>query len=651
MGFSEKDDFEDAAAGCDGSLPAGDGDAAVGSDRWALIGALGVVLLTLVYGLAFFPLRFETNDDVAMLGIARGFFGNEIGEPRLINMSAFIGALVGSAFKLAPGFDAYSAFHWLAGYGSVFTIAFVWLKRSRHPLACLGLAYLATAFFTPVLFELQFTKTSLLCVSAAVVLLLDHGLRAGSPARLGGVVFFALLGTLIRSVNQMAGGALLLAAAACAAAIALARGDARTKVMRRLAVQGGLVAVILVLAGGLEWAEEQVFYGSPDWQQFWQHRTDRAYVIDNWPREIGRERIGAELEHELGITPQQYGAVLRWLPVDSETYSSASFASMAKVVRALETKVESGAKEVGGGARLRTEAARYAGWLSERLEILHAAGAMLVFAACFALLAPRRGERWRAGAIGLFWSAALLGLLFGVHALFRTPPHRVWMPLMMTIFAANAFSLLMSSHAENRLLAIRSNPKRSALVGVLLLGSLVLFPLHRDFLERSRHAQEKRVYQCGLTDLHIRALASLPETGRIFLAPQVVSSECLIAPMRMNFPAFLEGRLVSFGWRNLTPWARSALFSEHENLIDLMCNEPGNVFVLNPYDFQMWRAYLDRHRTDAKFARYSESLPPAILKCEIEPPLQSAGLGRDPNADPSAELISGLNSDRNADRD
>ncbi len=584
---------------------------------WAGALTAAVLLGCIAYGALLLPLSFNTNDDAAMLGISLGIFSDGLGDPRLVYQSAFVGALVGTLFRLFPGFDWYSAFQWSVCLAAFGCIAWVLLRRDRSAIGALVVAAVASIYLPPILFHLQFTQSSFLCLAASLVLLIDAGGDARPrPAPFAAAFAFATLSVLLRSVNLTSAQLLLGIVAVGLAARWTLVGQGRVA-LRWGAVVGAFALVLTAATVGLQQAEGALFYGDPAWHRFWDHHADRAFVLDNWPRWIGLPRIAMAFQQELGISPQQLVAMLHWLPIHEDLYSVERFGEMAAVIRGLEA--EAGLAPERTGPAL----AEFGRFVLEHPVFAHSLGLIAVVAALHA--ARRPTLRWAPLAIGGVWIAVACGLLLGVTLAFRLPPYRVWMPLVMLCVLCSLASQLAfaPSDASSRPAADDEPPKSGRvldrrgglLASVFVVALLTLTPLHRDFLRRASEAETLQAQKCALTEAHVRAFSRLPENARIFLAPQIVHADCYLRPFRNDYPEILRERAISFGWRNLTPWVREELFAEHAGLFDAVCSDPGNMFVLHPFDWKDVEQYLRRHEPGIVLETWAPDLPPAILAC------------------------------------
>lgn len=586
--------------------------------RHALLWTGGALLVCLIYGALTFPLSFNTNDDPAMMGISLGLFSDELGDPRLVHQSAFLGALIGGLFRLSVSFDWYSAFQWAVCLSGFAVIGIVLLRRDQSIVAGVCFGTVASIFFAPILFHMQFTQTSFVCVATGVVVALDSVTRERIQKRgLALALGFLVLAAMIRSASLMAAQLLLVVMVLGLVGVELFRGR-RIRGLRGGAALLGLVVLASATVAGLRVAEAAIFYGDPAWNDFFLHHADRAFVLDNWPRHIGLQRIADTLQRDMGISPQQLVAMLNWLPIDVDLYSLDRFSEMANVIRSIEAP----------GPLSSQHWSRYLEELSSFLEkspiFTHSLVLMGLMAAW---RAARRPESiLRELGVASFWAVLSCVLIVGIGVLFRWPPYRVWMPIVMLCvlgsMATHAFleNDAPSPETDDESFQKSSVPLRRE-VGLALafaVGLIVLAPVHRDFRDFEAARKTRHAQKCALTRAHVQGFERLPEGARIFLAPRIVHADCYLQPFRIQYPEVLQTRTISFGWRNLTPWIQDELFAQHDRLFDAVCRDPRNMFVLHPIDWPEVENYLRRHEPGVVLSTYAPDLPPAILSCHRE---------------------------------
>ncbi len=607
----------------------------------ATLATIGLLALSFAIGALQTPLVFDTNDDAAMLGISAGYFGEGVGDPRLVYQSAFIGSLLGLLFRWTTAFDWYSALQWSLCVAAHATILRVLLRASSSRAHWIAVAFTTLAFLPPILFRIQFTQTAFACIAAGLVLLVDLDLRRRrvSPTRgevlwrLAAAAGFFLLAGALRASTLPVGLMLVLVAGTVLAARA-ARVDGRRVGARVLlaAIAFGLAVQAAHL--GLGRLEERLFYADDDGRDFHRHHADRAFVLENWPRWIGVERISAALQEELGVSAEELAAMARWIPVDARLYSIEGFREMAGIVRSLESAGPFQTSRLGGSLRALT------GFLADTPLFV----AVLVWLAAFAILRAvlEPSARVRMLSLGALFVLLPLAFWLQVDLLFRPPPYRVWLPFL----AVDAWLFLALAVPEPalRLAASRgaaaggdapdapgvmtSEAGGDASEGVATLGPHVrwallgllatlvaAFPLHLEVGEVLRARVADRPNDCAMTAAHLWALDQRPAGAQAFVAPMVIHSECFVNPFRVEMPETLLRDAQTFGWRNLVPPVNDALFANGPSVFDTICARPDNMLVLHPSQRIYLDHYLARHRPDLRFERYSDRLPLAVLAC------------------------------------
>lgn len=598
----------------DGSPPPDVGpgvEPGVGRSRRAFLLASAIVLGSALYGASTIPFWFDMNDDAAMLGISMGLFGDGVGDPRLIYQSAFLGAVIGALFRVAPGFDWYSALQCAVLLAGFWTMAHVLLRRDSRPLALASVLVATSAFLPPLLFNLQFTQTSFVCLMTGLVLRIDAMRRESLRGPLlASALGWMLLAALFRPASLMAGQVLLVGITLLAIGDRLLDRD-REGALRDLAVSTGLVIGLTLLATGLQSLEGRLFYGDPAWNAFWTHLGDRPYVLENWPRWIGLPRIVTALHQELGITPEQYLLMASWFPISEELYSVDRFREMARVIDGIE---------VAGDARI----SPLRGLLAAGRDFfvstpLFRYGVGLIGLACAlpALLDPAR--RGRSIVLAVVWMALPCLLWLAITVAYRPPPARVWMPLLaLSLWCGLACRTVLAPPASETDLA-RPGVDRRGLVALAILGLGLVgpFPVHAEFRRVVQILSSRRARDCEVSRQHVEVFQRVPTDARIYLAPRVVHADCTLRPFHLDYPEVLVDRGVEFGWRNLTPWVREELFAEQSDLFDVICADPDNMFVVHPQTLPKVERYLQRHRPDVALQPYASDLPGHILSCAL----------------------------------
>lgn len=575
--------------------------------RTPILLAVSTVIASIVYGALTMSPWFDTNDDPAMLAISIGLFNDGVPDPRIVYQSAFLGALLGQLSGLHPGVDWYSGLQWTVCIGGFLTMNAVALRRDASLLTWGSVAAVTSTFLPAFLFNLQFVQTSFVCLMAGMVSLVDALRRPTTGARpFIPAICWLFVAPLFRQASFMAAEIVLLALFVLAVLDRLSRGQP-AGLRRDASILGstaiGLALFVLTVQG----LERATFYSDPAWADFVDNLSARPYVVENWPRWIGLERIGHALQDGLGLTPEQYWAMVHWIPISSEWYSVQSFARMAAIIRELDATPESFA------SLLATHVAIARAFLSDTPIVRAGLGFIGVVTLIGA--AARPADRARIVGQGIFWTAFPAVIWLGTSIAFRPPPPRVWLPILALAMWGSLISRVVVSSGPERA-PIRWS-RREGLAGLALVIALGgPFPIHAAILRKAQLQERLRAARCESTHHFIAAFERIPESATIFLAPRVVHAECFVRPFVLrDYPEVMLERTVSFGWRLLTPTIHEKLFARNSDLFDTVCHDPANAFVANAPTRSIVERYLARHRPEIELIRYSSDLPEEIRAC------------------------------------
>ncbi len=593
------------------------GTANANPDRIIIIALSALVLLaTFGYGWLGFTLTFQSNDDPAMLGIASGIFSVDGGSPRLVFQSAFLGKLYQSLFALWPGFDSYSALQLLVNALSLWCIAYTILRINSNLLVLLSLLVVGTVYLAPMIFFIQFTHTSMLCVIASCTLLLRQAFSEKlsiSVWLLAAVL--AIFAIAMRSANLMVVLCVIAIVAGIRVLVALSSGHGLGAAGLLPVAKKWLALLVFALAcvfasKGLQQAEQRIFYSEPEWQAFWEGHSNRAYVLENWPKWLSADQLVAAFHAEADLTPSEYLLLRAWLPIDNQVYSLAGFAQLADITRAL-------AGESPGIADRLLEANRMMIETSMKEPILLSSGAVLLL---LGIIHSTRNSRQASAQLlnVMAWALAGYAILMGIILLYRFPPFRVTLSIttlcMVGAIACQAYISARFATAQQQ--QPRSNPTANLLCCGALLAGVLALNLHGFFLTYSDNVWKMREQRCALADQELQALEAIPGQGTIFLSPGLIDSTCYIKPFDHQYPAILQQRAIAFGWRNLTPWVQHRLFAEHDNLFDAICASKDNTFATSYRSHPQIAQYLLEHKPEYTFRYKAEGTgSPNQLEC------------------------------------
>ncbi len=581
---------------------------AAGSGRVLILSA-AIVLGSVIYGWATIPFWFDMNDDAAMLGISAGLFGEGVGDPRLVYQSAFLGAPIGVLFRIWPGFDWYSGLQFAVCLVGFWSMGHVLLRRDASLFGIASVAAATSIFLPPLLFNLQFTQTAFVCLMAGLVLLIDAMRRRPVRwPRLAAALAWMVLAILFRAANLVACQVLLISIGALMILDRM-RDQDRAGVLRDVSILAAIGVGLGVIGAGLHALEAAIFYADPAWSAYWTHLADRPYVLENWPRWVGLERIVAALDRELGITPEQYFAMASWFPISQELYSVERFREMVGVIEGIEFDGDSlraafwSNLDAGRRFVVSTPLFRYS------------LGLIGLFSALAAVRDP--SVRGRSLLLGAAWMAIPCLFWLAIGLAYRPPPPRVWLPIVALSLWCSLACHAVSGPARSMPTIAGCFSDRRGLVTLLILGLALAgpVPVHAELRRITNVISSHRAQACAETKRQVAAFEQLPAGAKIYLAPLVVHADCYLRPFHMDYPQVLVDHAFVFGWRNLTPGMREKLFAEESDLFDAICKSPTNMLVVQPQTFPILTRYLDRHKPGVSLSRYANDLPANILSC------------------------------------
>jgi len=581
-----------------------------------VICSLAVVAVSFWYGyVSFDQFRYMTNDDPTMIGILTGVFSQPGGDARLIYQSAFLGAIYLNLVKIFPGLDWYALFQLLISAAAFFTICFRVLSYTKNSVVIILLCTLGCLYFSPLLYFIQFTHTSMLCVLACCILLIETSL-AERPVRqqarlLSLALFFAVLGAMIRSASLL----VLL----CIVLALIGYQFIHILLIRQ---RNGLLEkcfsliVFLAVAYGLVWliraAELAVFYNTPEWQTFISAYKNRAFVFENWPSWFSSDQIAAMLKNELSISYSQYRNMKSWIPIDKNLYSAEKLEVMANLIK---SHADTGPSVVD---RLIHSLNGYIQIFQRDINQLSTTGVLFVELAKNALsftlitsiiLATSNLKKApQLLCVSFVWTAITIIVLLGIQAFYRFPPARIYMSIAIIYVCCTLFCQLHYMKLTNTALPDLIPENNKLTYASLIIASLFLILLffsgkgiqrahkgHKVFFELKSSMQCKQSAWSTRGLRLIQAERGGEFDGKIFLAPGVIHSTCYIRPFSYNYPDILKGRTIGFGWRNLTPWLYEDIFGGNETLFSNICAEKNNVFLIPATKQSMVRDYLKNH--------------------------------------------------------
>ena len=165
-------------------------------NRLLFAGLLTAVIVLFV--LAIFTPRFETNDDVGMNSVAAGRMIVDRPDEHIVYSNVLVGLALKQLYLAAPNVPWYGGYLFVTAALSLAAVAFACWKRDTSPAEiCLTAVFLCLVG-TPFLIVLQFTRVAFLATLAGLVLLAAV-VRDSRPARQAfWAIPFLVAGALIR---------------------------------------------------------------------------------------------------------------------------------------------------------------------------------------------------------------------------------------------------------------------------------------------------------------------------------------------------------------------------------------------------------------------------------------------------------------------
>lgn len=520
--------------------------AAAARDRPVLVAA-GVALGWLLCLLILFQPRFATNDDPAMLGMARGTFSWP--SARLVYISVPVGVVLRAAYTTFPALPWYALLLYAAQFMAVTVLIYVALTHEwKGPLlGTVTFAAVVAMFHAQAAVLLQFTSTAML-VSAAGVALFCRVPGPGGSASLWTAV----------AAGVLVGGGSTLRDSATIGVVALAVpflfAAARRQGLRRgLFFAGASTAVVLAVLGTSAWA-----YGSdPSWSKYREFNSLRSELHDS-SRLVLDEQVVAALD-DVGWSENDFAMFQRWFFTDERRYTTEALRDL------LEATDHRAALAPGpvtlGTLALSGEAYRTL-WHGFSRELMLCGGLLLA-----GLVSLRGGRRWLVAGGGV-WALALLWYL----ALYARLPGRVGLPLLMGLATLLALTWQASSHSEfGPLLALL---ERAAVVVLVAVLGVSAYSVHQEFSARSRRHNEQqaqlqvlyeRLHRFDAEGVYVSWAGALPQE---WLDP--MSEYRDLAPLHR----------IGLGWPTGSPHHRRLLARHGIDDLPLAIARDGGVYLL-----------------------------------------------------------------------
>lgn len=364
----------------------------------------------IVAHLLFFPV-YQTNDDVLMDLIARGY--SPAGEPsgELVHINIVLGSMLAGLYSLAPGVPWYRLVMLVIQLGAgIVVVRAVTSWRSARPTSLLILVYFAV-FELSFYVRPQFTVTAALAAIAAMTLWLSRTADGRSLSRRSLAVFWALLACAVLVRMESCALVLLVCAPVVAwqAWLAWSAGGGRALRQKLLLPFGGCLLGCGLLVG----IHHHHYWSQPEWHDY----------LEIMPLVSPLVHEQAQDEGTLSAC-----AAVGWTPGDLRVLTSRFFLDPTVFDR---TRIRSVAAAFAASSQTVSAAVRHIEVLGKRYFSVLRTRAFLAFALILALYMPTRAR-----ALGyllcLGWAIAIAA---GVMASQHRFPDRVGDPLLAAVVA------------------------------------------------------------------------------------------------------------------------------------------------------------------------------------------------------------------------
>jgi hypothetical protein len=284
--------------------------------------AIVAAISTTALAVAFFNVRYETNDDPTMQLIVSGIMFDDQPDEHLLFTNVLIGLPLRSLYVHFPDVPWYASYQLLTLTLSTAAALYAFLRVNstlRQGVVCL--LYLLTAVL-PSTIELQFTKTAFLACLSGILLLITPLYLASPASRVRDIVGCALLisGSLIRFECLLMAFIMMVPAAVAATYFA----------PRRAAWRLIPIFATLVISVALYQFNQMYYARDPAWKEFYAYNAKRAEFTDYQRYRYTPE--SATAFRDAGWSEIDYGMMLNWFFADRDLYSLERMQQISQIV-------------------------------------------------------------------------------------------------------------------------------------------------------------------------------------------------------------------------------------------------------------------------------------------------------------------------------
>lgn len=286
--------------------------------QFALLVAFNLCFLLLVIRSG--TIKYEVSDDFLMEILVSGAYTGD-SSPYIMFMSPIIGEALSFLYAVIPGMNWYMFFQLFFIVVSLSTIDWVILIYGKQYKYMIAVLY--TLFFGLDFMQLmQFTKTSILCITAGIFLIYLY-IRSGSKKELILAIGFVLVGTMIRRICLLMS---LLFIIPIFFYILILHRDKKSIYFKRIAACIGFLFCIYFGVSGISTLYSNTHL---DYKQYTRFNEIRAEILDY--RTPVYSEISDDLEN-IHVSENDYLMLKQWNFSDSDFFSYKKLKKIHKII-------------------------------------------------------------------------------------------------------------------------------------------------------------------------------------------------------------------------------------------------------------------------------------------------------------------------------
>ena len=513
-------------------------------------------------------LRYDTNDDAGMANILAGRVnGTTEGEPRLIFISPFVGSVLGALQSKIPSVDWYGLMHVGLCFMPLLLFSYMWIRNHENFMVVIAYTAFLLIFMLPIFSRMQFTKTSLILIfGGALSLIYYFGIQRLRYLALA--ILFFCFAFLIRDSSI---GFTCVVIAALAGFYFFFNTETPFSRSRTIVVGAVVLSSVIVLHQAHKFAQRSMYFSEAEWTSFHEANSLRARIQHNYGSVSTLSRVIEDMRSEDEVAAAEYELILGWMMFSKDYYNPIRFTEIAQRFDQLRPDLS---ERLGAAVTSITYFIRH-----DPLFVSY-----LLASGCLVLL---MFPTWGGARRTCYWLLVLMFAIFAITVLFRLPPYRAWMPMVLVISGIAATLNLFAGQFAARPGVIQGSTTNDMYwyqPSWIQVCVLLFLAIHGRGLFDYESGTMLRRFEanCHVTNNRLGRMQSLGEDARFFIVGAVVYSGCYAQPFRNATPDVISDQSVIFGWMNLTPWMQTLAFADgDESLIDEICDSDNSYLLVN----------------------------------------------------------------------